>query len=536
MGFFSVRRPDEASAHNDKSVVNVIRSRFYGKHTRSHDENEAHSTFTDAGASAAQTLSHPPPTPLKKAPSNRAPHTPSKAGPSTPNTTPQPQRVASIRESTKENIGSPRPRKPAAADNASATLAQRLNDLATANAEGLLSDDEYRMLRQNLFERFASSSTVPSEAPVVPVSIGRHAHQGSESSRNSNFIVDVPTRTPSLRSHQSVSSFFRRSHSKTRTPAGSMDLGDSGSVVSSSSKTSNIFRSLKKKTSNSSITSVQTEASRNPDNISLASRRKFADPPLSSARSVASSHKRYATPPSSFPGPRVPAADLTFSMLDDDDEEKSSADIKQEIAAIEAERKRLMDAFSGLELSTLTKRKTRQASTDGSVYTLTPDTPTTPRRMRGSDSDSMSVRSGTSVSTTHTGRRVVVRQKTSSSLATNSSKLSTPSRKPSNSSMSSSLRGGYGGIVPPIPSLPSGLSSGMNGSSTSLNMMRSTGHLPMSSVPEHDIEQPPPVNVDSEMDEIRRRREEVGQRYEARLEYLQAKLKGALLHEKLMKK
>lgn len=66
--------------------------------------------------------------------------------------------------------------------------------------------------------------------------------------------------------------------------------------------------------------------------------------------------------------------------------------------------------------------------------------------------------------------------------------------------------------------------------------MRSTGHLPMSSVPEHDIEQTPQVNVDAEMDEIRRRREEVGQRYEARLEYLQAKLKGALLHEKLMKK
>lgn len=28
MGFFSSRRPDEASAHSDKSVVNVIRSRF----------------------------------------------------------------------------------------------------------------------------------------------------------------------------------------------------------------------------------------------------------------------------------------------------------------------------------------------------------------------------------------------------------------------------------------------------------------------------------------------------------------------------
>jgi hypothetical protein len=39
-----------------------------------------------------------------------------------------------------------------------------------------------------------------------------------------------------------------------------------------------------------------------------------------------------------------------------------------------------------------------------------------------------------------------------------------------------------------------------------------------------------------EMDEIRRRREEVSRRYEGRLEYLRAKLKGAQLHEKVLKK
>jgi hypothetical protein len=41
---------------------------------------------------------------------------------------------------------------------------------------------------------------------------------------------------------------------------------------------------------------------------------------------------------------------------------------------------------------------------------------------------------------------------------------------------------------------------------------------------------------EEDMDDIRRRREEVGQRYEARLDYLRAKLKGAQLHEKLLKK
>ena len=43
-------------------------------------------------------------------------------------------------------------------------------------------------------------------------------------------------------------------------------------------------------------------------------------------------------------------------------------------------------------------------------------------------------------------------------------------------------------------------------------------------------------DVENEMEDIWRRREEVSLRYEARLEYLRAKLKGAQLHEKLMRK
>jgi len=44
-----------------------------------------------------------------------------------------------------------------------------------------------------------------------------------------------------------------------------------------------------------------------------------------------------------------------------------------------------------------------------------------------------------------------------------------------------------------------------------------------------------PEDVENEMEDIQRRREEVSLRYEARLEYLRAKLKGAQLHEKLMR-
>ncbi len=71
-----------------------------------------------------------------------------------------------------------------------AELAQRLNELALANSNGLLkyvfpyfalieaqsqllclfySDDEYRLLRQNAFEEYSTTVVVPTEAPVVPV-------------------------------------------------------------------------------------------------------------------------------------------------------------------------------------------------------------------------------------------------------------------------------------------------------------------------------------------------------------------------------
>lgn len=43
------------------------------------------------------------------------------------------------------------------------------------------SDDEYRLLRQNLFERFSSNATVPTEASVVPVARPRSRTQEGRS-------------------------------------------------------------------------------------------------------------------------------------------------------------------------------------------------------------------------------------------------------------------------------------------------------------------------------------------------------------------
>lgn len=52
----------------------------------------------------------------------------------------------------------------------------------------------------------------------------------------------------------------------------------------------------------------------------------------------------------------------------------------------------------------------------------------------------------------------------------------------------------------------------------------------------NEASDPALVMLESEMADIRRRRAEVVARYEAKLELLRAKLKGAEMHEKLLKR
>lgn len=82
---------------------------------------------------------------------------------------------------------------------------------------GRSSDDEYRLLRQNLFERFASGSAVPVEAPLVPMSkpAGSSAEPRSTSpaprSLDAPFIhlweMKTPCRTSAV--HLPISTFSR---------------------------------------------------------------------------------------------------------------------------------------------------------------------------------------------------------------------------------------------------------------------------------------------------------------------------------------
>ncbi|KAK7056646.1 hypothetical protein VNI00_002363 [Paramarasmius palmivorus] len=614
MGFFSSRKPDDDYVPDDKTtVVQVIRSRFYGRHKGKEHTERPNTTFVSQDGTAAQTLSHPSPirhtasAPLlnaKKSSQNHDPNYRTLSGKlkssvrknilateassssmaiSSPSSPPSQSRDIELPQEPPQHTTDPKnattasPRKQT--DSATMTLAQRLNELAVANAEGLLNDDEYRMLRQNLFERFAGNAAVPTETPVVPASTRRHLRGPSEaasvSSRpSSNFIVDLP-RTPSVRSKSSVrsgvASLFHRATGR-RTASGSRDFSDTSSVFSATSGVSTKPQPIRKKSSSSS---VHTEASRPADTMSITSRRTGqtsdrspidfnSSRPHTPIRPSNTSLRHMAAPPSSFP--RTPVSErYTPSVRDVFDEANlvTSQDIKQEMTAVEAEKKRLLDAFNGLEVTTLAKRQRRpntvsrpativvdsgerlQAAGEarpGSTITLIPDP--RPSRLQP-DSDVLSIHSGFSVSTNPSIHRKNLGSKNGGSLA-NSSSRGSLSRKGSSSSMSSAGRAAAARSkhVPPVPALPSYMGQLGHASSSSVNLTRSNGHLPLAALPENEIsfismveeQDEDELEFAAEMDDIRRRREEVSQRYDARLDYLRAKLKGAQLHEKLMRK
>ncbi|GAA5958334.1 hypothetical protein JCM3765_004796 [Sporobolomyces pararoseus] len=141
-------------------------------------------------------------------------------------------------------------------------LATRLQELAIANADGLLDDDEYRILRQQVFETHSSrtQSNTQVESSVIKLSEGAVAvprlnattrsressirtsafasHPSDPSTPPTNYTetlaspVSSPLKAPSISSHQSkrhsllppLNSLFRRDSSSTTTVDGDWDL------------------------------------------------------------------------------------------------------------------------------------------------------------------------------------------------------------------------------------------------------------------------------------------------------------------------
>lgn len=256
-------------------------------------------------------------------------------------------------------------------------------------------------------------------------------------------------------------------------------------------------------------------------------------------------YRRYVTSPSAFPRIMKPQDTRCinhhiYNVLDEE-HLSSAAEIRQEIQRVEGEVKRLMDAFTGLEVTTLCKaQRTRGQSVTRSDRPGIAGSVTegkSARRVNLAESDGGSIRSanttGTGPCKSASSGRMPLHPKTSitTSLArsTTSSRPASLQRKASSSSLSKQLS-----LAFPLP-------AGINANSSSISLTRSA-HI-MTSVPE---DRPGSaacmVRLNDEMEhedgteDIRRRREEVQQRYDARLDYLRAKLKSAELHEKVWRR
>ncbi|KAI0917001.1 hypothetical protein AcW2_007250 [Taiwanofungus camphoratus] len=586
MGFFSSRKAEqlETDLHDDNTVVRVIRSRFYGKAKgKQRSDMDGDASYSPSPPSPSSSFV---PFGVRKSFSSTTPRVGISSSSRDLRWTGD--SVASSLSRRADNVSEPAASR-SSTDAVTITLAQRLNELATANSEGLLSDEVYRLLRQNLFERFASSSGVPSETPLVRMSgvglvaDGRTASSSSHERRpSSNFHVQVP-RSPSVRSKKSLSSavtsLLRRATSKrvASMPAelGRADAVSVFSMASSTNRSNTVPRTLSNQTSNSSL---RTQSSRvptfkRPSSIAADQDTDGAGP---STRPVRGRKRSGSTaPPSSFPGASL-GLDQRYTHhvvpdgLPDDDELETAKDIRNQIELVEAEGRRLLDAFNGLELSTLTRRKRQPPvipplpfsnSNEGIGIGVSTNTLDRQSLRAGKDIDTLSFKSSGSIRTAHSMTRSQSgprKMRTATSSTTLTSQPSMVIRKGSISSMSSRGRPGLGTL------------SGLTGlaSSSSVNLTKSSGHLPLATVAETEGcpqvrrargiasngssvssrgrawsanttvngEDEEILAMETELADIRRRRVEVTARYEARLEYLRARLKGAELREKILRK
>lgn len=248
----------------------------------------------------------------------------------------------------------------------------------------------------------------------------------------------------------------------------------------------------------------------------------------------------------------------TIRDVFDDENLRSATDIRNAIALTEDEGRRLVEAFNNLE-STTTRRVQKQkahrrpTTTPANINILlggkewrehrlvsSPSSPlldSKPRHILSSaesNSDGISIRSGSSNKTSLSQSRSIPslpKQPPISPLSPHfrASSITMP-RKDSVSSMSSQA--------------PSHVSAGMLGVST---LSKSTSHLALRRLKDSQMSistetvgqiatDSQDSDEDAELSDIRKRREDLIGRYTARLEFLNAKLKGAELHEKLLRK
>ncbi|KZT56352.1 hypothetical protein CALCODRAFT_319632 [Calocera cornea HHB12733] len=413
-----------------------------------------------------------------------------------PNTSPQPNADGWVEVPSPEPGPPARPAPPAAADPVTRTLASRLNELATSHADGLISDDAYRILRQEIFERYGSAS----QAGPSRLSASQRTARDSQSYARSPIPSFTPDISPSIIEPEPASSplkvlknSLRRTGSRLSNRSGSiLPNGDSSASVFSFRSNSTVTMANSGRNASSNTLSTQNIPLSPTNNISadllsISSLR-------SRAPSVAPSHRSRPAPPSAFHAhmpTSYPSTATLRQTLPDNDEDKSAAQLRSELAEVEMEGMRVLEGFDVREANILEQLEGLQIGVGLGIVSMSgpngaaalpqaDSNGTIKPRKRNSLIDVLPLRSA-------------MKAASNRAAGTSPPTAFAPARAAPNLSYTPAPAGAVISAIEPDPKLTEALA------------------------------------------EVRKSRADVKQRYESRMAFLRAKLKGAELHEKLMK-
>lgn len=234
--------------------------------------------------------------------------------------------------------------RPVPTSHGSQDLASELNELAVAHKEGLLGEEEYRMLRQSVFDKLSGRGDmeVPREGRLG-VSLGRN---GDVARDVDNSLVSP---TPSLRSRSSstskLASLFRKGLS-----AHGQSYAGSSSLLSGEAS---IFNGRSPSTrSNQNTLESQTMQARRARYIQSGGER-----PSSPTYGYIGASNASRAGTSLYSPSAMSAAGVSISsgntLLGANYMDKNSDEIQAEIAIVEAEGKRILEGFKSLQMNAM---------------------------------------------------------------------------------------------------------------------------------------------------------------------------------------
>jgi len=243
-------------------------------------------------------------------------------------------------------------------------LASELNDLAVAYGEGLLGEDEYRLLRQNVFDKMMGRGEmeVPREGRVQGSAVPSN---GQHSRELEDETLSPAISTRSKRSSKSnLTSLFRRgskneSHhqgnnvsSKSHSSSKSAYFSGNESIVSGTSQ------SVRSKKSASTVLESQISQVRRARTLrSGASHLGMEDSSSFDFGQLGGGTKTNKKGSSVYSASGISMGGVSMSsgnaLLGGNYVEKSSDEINAEIAVVEAEGKRILESFKSLQMNAM---------------------------------------------------------------------------------------------------------------------------------------------------------------------------------------